>query len=161
MLELPIVSGTPSALLCPSAQPEMEDPRLIGVSLAAKGQPARVAYLEAPLPFHEVPLDALHGAPAGSVLRIAARCEVSRCAHFNGRHCELVRRVVDRMEAVVDVLPDCGIRPECRWFAEEGRAACLRCPQVVTAPLTADASLREVAYGTRATEDDASGPFSH
>jgi hypothetical protein len=32
----------------------------------------------------------------------------------------------------VESLPACRIRPDCRWFVQEGRAACLRCPQIVT-----------------------------
>ncbi len=26
----------------------------------------------------------------------------------------------------------CRIRPTCRWFTQEGKAACMRCPQIVT-----------------------------
>jgi hypothetical protein len=33
---------------------------------------------------------------------------------------------------VVDALPACAIRPACRWWQQEGKAACQRCPQVVT-----------------------------
>ena len=33
---------------------------------------------------------------------------------------------------VVGALPRCAIRPTCRWFRQEGREACLRCPQVAT-----------------------------
>src|SRR5437763_115569 len=31
-----------------------------------------------------------------------------------------------------EALPRCGIRPRCRWFAQNGRAACEVCPLVVT-----------------------------
>ncbi|NCS45084.1 MAG: nitrogen fixation protein, partial [Microcystis aeruginosa BS11-05] len=33
---------------------------------------------------------------------------------------------------VTDILPPCRIRQNCRWWLQEGKAACLRCPQVVT-----------------------------
>jgi len=36
------------------------------------------------------------------------------------------------LDPVVSALPRCAIRPVCRWFRQEGRAACLRCPQVAT-----------------------------
>jgi hypothetical protein len=36
------------------------------------------------------------------------------------------------LDPVVSGLPDCAIRPTCRWFREHGKAICLRCPQVVT-----------------------------
>jgi len=46
---------------------------------------------------------------------------------------------------VVDHLPACNIRPDCRWFRQEGRAACVRCPQIVTGTHDADETLRKVA----------------
>jgi len=46
---------------------------------------------------------------------------------------------------VVDSLPVCTIRPQCRWFRQEGRAACLRCPQIVTGSYEADDVLQQVA----------------
>jgi hypothetical protein len=33
---------------------------------------------------------------------------------------------------VVDQLPPCTIRGRCRWFRQEGKDICLRCPQVAT-----------------------------
>ena len=55
-------------------------------------------------------------------MRFAARCEESRCCHFDGQI----------LPAVVEALPARLIRSECRWYAQEGRPACLRCPRVVT-----------------------------
>jgi hypothetical protein len=46
---------------------------------------------------------------------------------------------------VVDQLPACNIRAECRWFRQEGRAACLRCPQIMTGVHEADDTLQKVA----------------
>jgi hypothetical protein len=43
-----------------------------------------------------------------------------------------VTRIARYPHPVVKALPVCTIRAECRWFAQEGRAACERCPQVVT-----------------------------
>ena len=40
--------------------------------------------------------------------------------------------IVDLLPAVTEALPACRIRPECRWYRQEGRPACMRCPQVVT-----------------------------
>ena len=39
---------------------------------------------------------------------------------------------MDGLDPVVDALPSCSIRNTCRWFADQERAACVRCPQVVT-----------------------------
>jgi hypothetical protein len=49
------------------------------------------------------------------------------------------------LPAVVDVLPICTIRASCRWYAQEGRDACLRCPQVVTECHDASADFVQVA----------------
>jgi hypothetical protein len=46
---------------------------------------------------------------------------------------------------VVDSLPACNICRDCRWFRQEGRAACMRCPQIVTGIRDADATLQQVA----------------
>ncbi len=70
--------------------------------------------------------------PAGQVLRIAADCAQDACRHFHDDACHLVRRVVDLLPEVVAELPACNIRRDCRWWAQEGAAACHRCPGVVT-----------------------------
>jgi hypothetical protein len=36
------------------------------------------------------------------------------------------------LPAVVDALPVCTVRKDCRWYSQEGGAACLRCPGVTT-----------------------------
>lgn len=82
---------------------------------------------------------------ATRVFRFGARCEETRCSHFNGGQCSLGRRVRDGLPAVVDALPSCLIRPDCRWYAEQGGEVCLRCPQVVTMIPEADAPLNRVA----------------
>src|SRR6266436_4777410 len=52
--------------------------------------------------------------------------------HFDGTDCPLATRLVQLIPAVVESLPACRIRPHCRWFLQEGSAACRVCPQVVT-----------------------------
>jgi hypothetical protein len=63
----------------------------------------------------------------------------------DGARCQLAVRIATMMPEVVDSLPACTIRPECRWFRREGRAACLRCPQIITGNYEADAVLQKVA----------------
>ena len=69
---------------------------------------------------------------ATRVFRFAAACEQTRCVHFDGSRCTLAQRIVAKLPSVVETLPPCLIRSTCRWYAEQGGAACLRCPQVVT-----------------------------
>ncbi len=131
-------------LSCPSAQPDMVDARIFGVVDGSVDEP-RVAYLERP-----VALDATARASLGDlgptrVFRLAAQCEPHACAHFNGATCSLARRVVEHLSPVVDALPACRVRVNCRWFEEQGPAACLRCPQVVTMIPRGDTPLNHAA----------------
>jgi hypothetical protein len=79
------------------------------------------------------------------VFRLSARCEQSKCMHFDGARCQLAVRIAKLLPEVVDHLPACNIRAECRWFRQEGRAACLRCPQIVTGSHEANELLQQVA----------------
>jgi hypothetical protein len=45
----------------------------------------------------------------------------------------------------VESLPPCKIRHECRWFLQEGRPACRRCPQVITEVREPSAEFRRAA----------------
>jgi hypothetical protein len=121
-------------VLCPSAQPGMKEPRLIGVVTFVEGPP-RVAYLNESVPLTAELLASAAPAEPREVFRMAAHCEESRCTHFNGVKCNLAARIVQILPAVVDGLPACLIRASCRWYTQEGKPACLRCPQVVTQPL--------------------------
>jgi hypothetical protein len=79
------------------------------------------------------------------VFRLAARCEETKCSHFDGARCQLAVRIAKLLPEADEKLPACVIRPECRWFRQEGRAACLRCPQILTGNSEADERLQEVA----------------
>jgi len=144
--------------MCPSAQPDMRDARVLGVIGGTPGSPM-VNYLNEPVPVSEEVL-ALAGTdrhPA-DVMRFAARCEESKCCHFDGTNCNLATRIVQILPAVVEALPACLIRPECRWYLQEGRAACLRCPQVVTRNFAADEDMVRAARVP--LEPEAQGQFT-
>jgi hypothetical protein len=69
--------------------------------------------------------------------RFAQPCIEAECRQWTGSRCGVIERV---LEATVEAaaipqsraLPACGIRPVCRWFAQEGASACAVCPLVVT-----------------------------
>ncbi len=131
---------------CPSAQPEMDDASVIGVVQRTEAGP-RVAYLQADQKATaEITALAAPLRPT-EVMRFAARCEGSACRHFDGQDCKLVTRIVAMLDPVADALPACRIRSDCRWFRQEGRAACLRCPQVVTESNNASDTMRAAAEG--------------
>jgi len=118
-------------LLCPSAQPEMKASRVIGLMEGTPEAP-RLSYLDEPQPVTPELLALAAPLNPPEVFRFAAVCEESRCVHFDGTDCKLATRIVNILPAVTERLPACRIRPECRWYQQEGKAACLRCPQVVT-----------------------------
>ena len=131
-------------LLCPSAQPEMHGVRLLGVITAADEGPS-LAYLRDDVPVTDELLAQAEPAHPTEVFRFAAQCEEKRCTHFNGERCKLASRIVHFLPAVVDALPTCRIRSSCRWFRQEGRDACFRCPQVVTESTNASPEFQRAA----------------
>jgi hypothetical protein len=120
--------------LCPSAQPTMEGALVFAVVDTRIPLP-RVGYLvEALRVTDEVLAIAGPIAPA-EIFRFGAPCAGRACRHFDGCDCRLATRIVQLLPAVVDVAPPCQLRPDCRWWQQEGKSACLRCPQVITETL--------------------------
>jgi hypothetical protein len=66
------------------------------------------------------------------VFRFAAPCLNDDCKHFQRGACHLATKVARMLSPVSDQLPTCKVRAHCRWFLQEGRGACQRCPQIVT-----------------------------
>jgi hypothetical protein len=92
----------------------------------------RLVYLEELLPVQEDVLAMAGPVKPTEVFRLAAPCVEKACCHFDGKDCKLATRIVQILPAVVDALPPCRIRAECRWYLQEGGSACMRCPQVIT-----------------------------
>jgi hypothetical protein len=137
---------------CPSAQPDMRDARPFGV-IAGSAEEVRVAFLKK---------DALDGfewrerfgtTESTHLFRFGAKCDSSRCGHFDGGSCTLGRRVREMLGSVVDAPPPCLLRPSCRWFAEQGGEVCLRCPQVSTMIPMSESRLAAVAAPPVAASD--------
>jgi hypothetical protein len=131
-------------LRCPSAQADMPDAQVLGVLSAESGDP-RLSYLSERVPATPHILALAAPADPRQVFRLAARCEQARCMHFDGADCRLATRIVQTLPAVTDSLPPCTIRRTCRWYRQEGRAACLRCPQVVTLHTERDERMQQIA----------------
>ena len=120
-----------AARSCPSAQPDMPDAVILGVRSFSDGE-SRITYLDKASPVTENLLSQCGPTLPTEVLRFAAPCEESSCRHFANSACGLATRIVQILPAVTDELPSCAIRARCRWFRQEGRSACLRCPQIIT-----------------------------
>ena len=138
--------------LCPSAQPDMQEPRIIGVVSGTPDEP-RIAYIQPGVTVEPSVASEIGEIEPGHVFRFAAKCEQSRCSHFASGRCSLADRIVQMLPIVVDALPVCSIRSECRWFAEQGGAACRRCPQILTL-----IPRRDDAISRAAVPPDASRP---
>ena len=107
-------------LKCPSAQPGMADVQVLGVVMR-DAEEARLAYLDDTLEATPDLLATAAPAAVSQVFRLSARCEEQKCTHFDGSRCQLAVRIATLLPEVVDHLPACNIRPECRWFRQEGR----------------------------------------
>jgi hypothetical protein len=130
--------------LCPSAQPGMENCTVLGV-VQQEGPTPMLVYLNQKVPATPEVLALAAPLKPTEVFRLAATCAEGKCPHFDGADCQLAARVVKILPAVVDALPPCTIRRDCRWFSQEGGAACQRCPEVTTVSYDLSDQVREVS----------------
>lgn len=130
--------------LCPSAQPGMDNCRILGV-VQHDGPAPTIVYLNQIMPASQEVLALAAPLKPTEVFRLAATCAERKCPHFDGTDCQLAGRIVKILPAVVDALPPCTIRKDCRWYSQEGGAACLRCPQVTTVSYDLSEQVREVS----------------
>jgi len=79
------------------------------------------------------------------VFRLAATCAEHKCPHFDGADWGVAARIVKMLPEAVDSLPPCTIRRECRWYSQEGGAACKRCPEVSTISYDLSPQTRDVS----------------
>lgn len=131
-------SGDAPELMCPSAGAEADS-----VVFAVRVGDAEVAYLDELVPTTARLLELAEPADPRQVFRFGAPCAGRGCRHFTGTSCSLGERIATRLEPAVTQLPVCRLRSRCRWFAEQGGAACLRCPVVVTLRTAADEHFAE------------------
>jgi|HubBroStandDraft_1064217.scaffolds.fasta_scaffold87695_2 hypothetical protein len=131
--------------LCPSAQPGMDQCTVLGVVQQKEGSTPSIIYLNQILPASSEVLAMAAPLRPTEVFRLAATCEEGKCPHFDGTDCRLATRIVKRLPPAVDNLPVCMIRKDCRWYAQEGGAACLRCPDVTTVNYDLSDKNREVS----------------
>ena len=132
--------------LCPSAQPDWQDAKVFGVVGGTSDTPA-TAYLNTPAPVTAELLKLAEPVAPAEVFRFAALCACSACDHYSEAQskCRLVEKTERWVPIVSESLPVCSIRAECRWWQQEGRAACMRCPQVVTNDFNPSAEIRMAA----------------
>jgi hypothetical protein len=111
---------------------------VFGVAGGAPEQPEIIPVT--PEPVTPELLAAAAPASAREVFRIAGTCAKRACRHWDPAPlgaqgdgaCSLVQRVITGFAPRTADLPPCAIRGSCRWWAQEGAAACLVCPEIVT-----------------------------
>ncbi len=133
----------------------MAGARVFGV-LGGSGDEPRIAYLKPGVRVPQSMLAQLGAVAPTHIFRFAAACEEHRCCHFDAQRCQLGARIAKDLAPVVDSLPPCQIRVTCRWFAEQGGAVCLRCPQIVT-QVPHDDPLSRIAVSPESASEPASG----
>jgi hypothetical protein len=142
-----IVAKTETTL-CPSSQSGTDNAVVFGVVEGTIENP-RVAYLDRVQSVKEAIQQPISIKPTDikptEMMRIASSCQEKKCLHFDGQDCRLAARIVERLSTVTDTLPACQIRSKCRWWQQEGKSACLRCPQIVTENYYSSPLLEQVA----------------
>lgn len=131
-------------LLCPSAQPDWDGALAIGIVNGTTDAP-RVRTLETPLAVTPELLTLAAPVQPTEVFRFAAPCLKESCKHFQQGTCHLANKIAKLLPRVSDRFAICKVRARCRWFSQEGRAACERCPQVVTDDALASAQMRLIS----------------
>ena len=141
-----------TGLLCPSAPPLEDEAVLIGVVTGEPGRP-RIVPTASAIPVTPQLLELAEPVNPSEVFRFAAKCRGRQCIHFENEACQLAKRSVQLLETVSHQLPPCPIRPKCRWFRQEGREICKRCPQIVTDQFRPWDHMLEIVFGTDAPPD--------
>jgi len=129
--------------MCPSAPHDSEDSLVFGVVTGV--DQTSVTYLSEPVPESALGVVLPDGVEPTQVFRFTAKCAEHKCRHFQDCKCTLGDRIVKMLPTVSESLPKCSIRGHCRWFRERGRAACLRCPGIVSHETRVSDQIAEVS----------------
>ena len=127
---------------CPSSTPEIPGSEIFGIVEGTVEQP-NVTYLDPPLPATPELLAAAAPVEPTEIYRFVGTCLETGCQQFGKGQCQLAKRIVQGVPAVASTLPPCAIRHRCRWWHQEGEAACHRCPQIVRTNYAPSDTLRQ------------------
>ena len=138
-----------SAILCPSWKCEA-GASLIGIVLAN----GSVAFSKERIVIDEAFVEvARQGRSPEKRFRFSSTCKRAACVQWSNDRCGIAdlvisehhtRHAADPVEPFE--LPECAIRPHCRWHLQSGDEACRACPEVITDRTTADSPQARAAY---------------
>jgi hypothetical protein len=123
-----------SAILCPSWRCEAGS-SLIGIVLPDGTIAFSKERIVVDAAFVEV---ARQGRSPEKRFRFSSTCKRAACVQWADEKCGIVDIIISEHQARSSeppdpfVLPECPIRPLCRWHLQSGDAACCACPEVVT-----------------------------
>lgn len=127
-------AGSGQERLCPSARCE-EGAILLGVV----GPDGAVGYVTPELRIDRAFVERAHqGRAPEKRFRFSQPCVEAGCRYWTGSQCAVIQGMrqaaaeADPAEIPLASVPKCSIRPRCRWFAQEGAAACRVCSYVIT-----------------------------
>src|SRR5882672_2577911 len=123
-----------AATLCPSARCE-PGALLLGIVLPM----GRIGYSRERLVINEDFVQvATRGRAPEKRFRFSSPCVQGACKQWNAGRCDVIDEVVAELAPNQGArrLPECAIRPDCRWFLQSGVNACLVCPLVITDRMT-------------------------
>src|SRR3974377_267719 len=107
--------------LCPSAQPGMDNCRILGV-VQHEGPTPKIVYLTEILPATDEVLALASPLKPTEVFRLSATCAEHKCPHFDGADCRLATRGATMLAPVVGSLAPRVIPKEWRWDSQGGAA---------------------------------------
>jgi hypothetical protein len=68
--------------------------------------------------------------------RFSSTCKRAACIQWADERCGRVDAIVEQHEGADPdapfALPECAMRPQCRWHLQSGVAACRACPEIIT-----------------------------
>lgn len=118
-------------IMCPSNKAKTGS-ELLGV----RQEDGTVAILPQTLPVDQAFLDkvSMDGIAAEQKFRFTNKCIESGCQQWNGKGCGVVEQVIQFLDhlPVSETIPDCPIRPTCRWYLQKGPSSCKVCPFIVS-----------------------------
>jgi hypothetical protein len=121
-------------LLCPSAPADIAS-ILLGVIKPDGSVAFLPEQIEVSREFLEV---AAKGRTLESRFRFSTTCRAGACKQWANDECSLPARLANTPTQASAArgretyIPKCSIRDQCRWFDQEGLAACRICPLVIT-----------------------------
>ena len=127
------MSKNSAPILCPSSRCK-EGNVLLGVVNAQGRIDFLTQRVEIDAKFVEV---ANEGRPPEQRFRFSSPCLKGGCEKWDGERCGVAKILSERAPELLPQetaagLPQCSIRPNCRWYLEYGNSICRTCTWVIT-----------------------------